>query len=138
MAWSPDLIDLSNDVKVCITSSPVLARFDPSKLTFLKTNWSAEYMGYILMQPTTDDASTKAAILLQTGGPGLFDTNKSGARLQHIAFGSRCCTGLEKQYHSFVRKIACSRWSISQNRRFLWGAHFYWLCDCKVMKDILE
>ena len=38
MVWSPDLIELFNDIKICITSSPVLARFDPSKLTFLKTN----------------------------------------------------------------------------------------------------
>ena len=96
MAWSPDLIELFNDMKICITSSPVLARFDPSKLTFLKTDWSTEGMGYILMQPASDEASSKAAVILENGGPCMFDITKLGARLQTVAFGSRCCTGLEK------------------------------------------
>ena len=35
-AWTSELSTLFNDLKVCITRSPVLARFDPSKLTFKK------------------------------------------------------------------------------------------------------
>ena len=50
MAWTPDLISLFNELKTGITSSPVCARFDPLKPTFLKTDWSAEGMGWILMQ----------------------------------------------------------------------------------------
>ena len=34
MAWTPELIDLFNNIKVCITSSPVLARCDPDKPIF--------------------------------------------------------------------------------------------------------
>ena len=90
------------------------------------------------MQPSTDKTSTKATTPLQTGGPCMFDTTKSGARLQPIAVGSRWCTGLEKQYHSFVREVACDRWVISQNRIFLRGDHFYWLCDCNATKEMLE
>ena len=41
-----------------VTVSPVLARFDPLKPTFLKTDWSAEGMGWILMQPTDYVEST--------------------------------------------------------------------------------
>ena len=44
-AWKPDLIKLFEDIKVCITSSPVLARYNPSEPTFLKTDWSAKGMG---------------------------------------------------------------------------------------------
>ena len=93
MAWSLDLIEIFNDMKICITSSLVLARFDPSKLIFQETDWSMEGMGYILMQPTTDEVSTKAAILLHNGGPCLFDTD---ARLKTVVFESRFFTGLEK------------------------------------------
>ena len=95
-------------------------------------------MGYILMQPANDKASIEATVLLLKTGECLFDTTKSGARLQPILFGSRCCTGLERQYHSFVGEAACGRWAISKNRRYLWGTHFYWLCDCKPMSEVLE
>ena len=44
MAWPPNLVKLFGDITVSITSSPVLARYDPSKPTFLKSDWSAEGM----------------------------------------------------------------------------------------------
>ena len=95
MAWFLKLVELFKDIKTAITSSPVLARYDPSKTTFLKSDWSAEGIGYILMQPANDKASVEATGLLLKTGECLFDTTKSGARLQPILFGSRCCTGLE-------------------------------------------
>lgn len=56
-----------------------------------------------------------------------------------MAFGSRSCTDTERAFHSFVGETACGRWSISQNRRFLWGNHFYWMCDCSAVKqEVLE
>ena len=36
----------------------MLARFDPDKPVFLKTDYSAEGMGWILMHPATDPEST--------------------------------------------------------------------------------
>ena len=33
--WTPELTELFFDLKTCITSLPALARFDPSKSTFL-------------------------------------------------------------------------------------------------------
>ena len=45
IAWSPSLLQLFQDIKTCITSSPVLARYDHDKPVFLKTDWSAEGMG---------------------------------------------------------------------------------------------
>jgi len=74
MAWSPSLIDLFQDIKVCITSSPVLARYDPSKPTCLKTDQSAHGMGYILIEPTNDTASIVATAILIKTGECLFDT----------------------------------------------------------------
>ena len=45
IAWTPDIVSRFEELKVTITSSPVLDRFDPLKPTFLKTDWSAEGMG---------------------------------------------------------------------------------------------
>ena len=125
LAWTQELIQLFNDIKLCIISSPVLARYNPDKPTFLKTDWSAEGMGWILMQPADDSISVAATKTLLSGGKCLFDLTKSGARLQPISFGSRACTGLERRYHSFVGEAACGRWAISQNKLYLWGSHFY-------------
>ena len=30
------------------------------------------------------------------------------------------------------------RWAIGQCRRYLWGGHFYWLCDCNSLKELLD
>ena len=68
MAWSPALMQLFKDIKTCITSLPVLNIYDPDKPTLLKTDWSAEGMGFILMQPANDKVSTKVtANLLKSG-----------------------------------------------------------------------
>ena len=37
----------------------------------------------------------------------------------------------------FDFEVACGRWAIGQNRKYLWGAHFWWLCDCKTIREIL-
>ena len=113
-------------------------RYDPSVPIFLKTDWSAEGMGYILMQPSQDKVSQAALQQLMAGGECLFDLTTKGARLQPIAFGSRACTLMESKLHSFTGEAACGRWAIAQNRRYLWGAHFYWLCDCLAIKEIID
>ena len=76
MAWSPELVELFRYAKVCITSLPILARYDPSKSTFLKTDWSVEGMVYILMQPTNDEKSIEATTLLIMTSKCVFDTTK--------------------------------------------------------------
>jgi len=70
----------------------VLSRFDTSRPTFLKTDWSSEGMGWILMQPVSDIESQAATTKLLTTGECLFDLSKYGARLKPIAFGSRSYT----------------------------------------------
>ena len=73
MGWKPELIILFKELKVGITSSPVLPRFDPEKPTFLKKDWSAEVMGWILMQPADEKESTKAMQLLKRTNECQFD-----------------------------------------------------------------
>ena len=59
MDWTPDLISLIEELKVTITSSPVLGRFNSLNPTFLKIDWSVEGTEWILMQPEDDIESTK-------------------------------------------------------------------------------
>ena len=123
---------------MCITSVPVLARFDTTRPTFLKTDWSSEGMGWILMQPSNENETQAASKQLLVSGEYLFDLSKQGARLQPIAFGSRSCTLVERRFHSFTGKAASGRWSIEQNRKYLWGSHFWWICDCSSVKEVLK
>ena len=83
MAWTPALISIFEELKVTITSSPMLARFDPLKPTFLKIDWSAEGMGWILMQPADDIESTKATkSLLKCGKCYVqFDLDREHAQI---------------------------------------------------------
>ena len=48
-SWTPALIKLFADLKVCITSSPVLARYDTTRPIYIKTDWSSEGMEWILI-----------------------------------------------------------------------------------------
>ena len=90
------------------------------------------------MQPADDKESIKTMKNLACTGICLFDLSKNGARLKPITFGSRSCTINEKYFHSFTGEAACGRWSIDQNRRFLWGCHFWWICDYSIVKEVLE
>ena len=125
LAWTKELTELFKYIKFSITSSPVLAWFNPSKITFLKTDWSSEGMGWVLMQPDNDDVSTKAATNLKSSGICEFDLAFNGAQLKSVAFGLRGCNDNKRNFHSFIGKGACGRWAIAQNRKYLWGCHFY-------------
>lgn len=106
IAWSPERITLFEELKVILTSLLVLARFDPEKPTFIKTDWVAEGIRWILIQPADDTESTKATKLLLETGECLFDLCKDGPRLQPVQSGSRSCTDFERKYHSFVGEAA--------------------------------
>ena len=91
-------------------------------------------MGFILMQPANDDTAAAALHLLQTTDDVPFDQFMDAGRLQPIRFGSRRCLDNEQHYHSFTGEVSSGRWAFNANRRFLWGAHFYWICDCNSVK----
>jgi hypothetical protein len=90
------------------------------------------------MQPDNSASSIQTLHHLRSEGTCKFDITMHGARLRAIHFGSRGCTDRERHFNSFVREAAYGHWSISQNRKFLWGAEFFWLCDCSAMREILE
>ena len=45
---------------------------------------------------------------------------------------------MESKYHSFTGKVEVGQWEIGQNRQFLCGCFFYWICYCYALKDIIE
>jgi len=124
--WTPDLIDTFHTMKVSITSSPCLARYDSTKPCCLKTDWSANGMCWILMQPDNSSASITAMATWHDTSVCSFDSTMGGARLQPLRMGSRQGEEKERCMHSFVGEAACARWAISQNRRYLWGTYFFW------------
>ena len=95
-------------------------------------------MGWILMQPSDDAESLTATKILKSTGVCHFELTKVGARLKPIAFGSRSCHDNEVNFHSFTGEAASGRWAIGQNRNYLWGNHFYWMCDCSAVREVLE
>jgi hypothetical protein len=101
-------------------------------------DWSACAFGFILMQPDDSPESANALSHLLLSGECCFDLALKGAHLRPIQFGSRRCTPQEQNYHSFVGEAAVGHWAINQNRKYLWGVSFYWLCNCSGVKEILE
>ena len=98
-AFTSELQEIFLDLKNSITFSPVLSRYDPDKPTFLKTDWSADSMAWILMQPAEDDESTKAAAHLGKTGECLFDMDLNRARIKPSSYGSRAYTNRERHFH---------------------------------------
>ena len=87
--WSTELRELFYLCKTNLTTSPALARFDLNKLTFLNTDWSAEEMGYILLQPDDSDEAIAATKLLSTTEECLFDLLPNSPRLRVVTYNSR-------------------------------------------------
>ena len=90
------------------------------------------------MQPDNSPESLAAILHLESTGACLFDCKRFGPRLMPIIFNSSTNFDHEKYYYSFVGEIACGCWAISRLRKYLWGTLFYWLCDCKAIKEIIE
>ena len=106
MGWTPSLVQLFFDCKSNLIT-PLLLRYDSSRPTFLKRDWSAGGMGYILMQ-TDDSPDSLAAIKhLAATDECVFDVSLDSPRLRPVLFGSRFDISYKCDYHSFVEEIAC-------------------------------
>jgi hypothetical protein len=75
---------------------------------------------------------------LKAGEDNPFDTATTGARLRPVCFGSQKCDPNERHYHSSVDEAAAGRWAIGKCKRFIYGGHFFWLCDCDAVKDVVH
>ena len=109
MAWSPTLNGLFSQYKSNILTSPLLFRYDSSKSVFLKTDWSATGMGFIVMQLDNSPESLESFQHLSKTGEWHFDFDLQRARLYPVTFGSCSNQKFKEHYHSFVDEITCCR-----------------------------
>ena len=65
MAWTSDIISLFHELKFSINSYPIVSCFDPEKLAYWKTDWSAEGIVWILMQLADDEEYQNATAHLK-------------------------------------------------------------------------
>ena len=86
MAWTPYLITSFDNYKHHLVSSPLLLHYDSSKPAFLKIDWSAGGMGYILMQADDSPQSLKAVQMLENTEDCLFNLSLDGLRLRPVFF----------------------------------------------------
>eukprot|EP00957_Ditylum_brightwellii_P066131 5018059-Ditylum_brightwellii.AAC.1 len=78
----------------------MLARPDPTQRFYLKTDWSKEGMGAVLLQADDSPDARAAEEEEQKGGKCEFDRSLGGLKLRPVAFISRKTqTGLEKSAH---------------------------------------
>ena len=89
MSWSPCNISLFVACKPNIVSSPLLLRYDSFKLVFLKTDWSAHGMWYILTQSDNCSESLRALKPLENSSDCTFELSLEGPRLHSVLFESR-------------------------------------------------
>ena len=87
----------------------MLVKCNSSLPIFLKTNWSAAGMGFIIIQPARYKVSIEVLRNLKKTGDNKFNFSLEGPRLRHILLGSRKCTEIESHYHSFVSDVTTSR-----------------------------
>ena len=73
MYWTPQLITLFEPLKERVILSPVLYQFDSNTKIFLKTDWSAKGMIWILMQPADDKESLQSEKSIINIGGFKFD-----------------------------------------------------------------
>ena len=119
LSWNLSLIALFNDCKNYIVSSLLLLWHDRSKPSFIKINWSAGGMGYILMQADDSSKSVAAIPLLEDKGECTLNSSLDGPRLWPVFFDTRSSQPFEIHYHSFISEFACGRWAISCCRKYL-------------------
>jgi hypothetical protein len=91
--WTQECDDLLVCQKEDILEIPLLARADSTNCFYLKTDWSKDIMGTILLQAEDSDVNATTVLSEEAGGPCLFGRAKSGLRLRPIMFFSRRCQG---------------------------------------------
>jgi len=82
--WSKEAAAAWDNMRHAVLKDPCLRRYDHRKLLVLRTNFSAEGMGYVACQPADDEASQSAMHKCRQGGTFDFMTKDSTAQLHPV------------------------------------------------------
>ncbi len=126
------------DLKEAIVSDPCVQRFDYHRLCVLRTNFSLQGFGYVLLQPENDAASTQAMQDYRKGKGFFFMTKGSMAILRPVCFGSRRTRGNEVRLHSYLDEGFSGDYAINKCRQYIFSQRFVWVTDCYTIKFILS
>ena len=129
---------LLDELREDVLSEPVLARPDPDRRFYLKTDWSKHGMGATLLQAEDTPEARAAEEAEARGEPCSFDKTRSGVRLKPITFISRRTTASEEDWHSHIGEAATGRWAMQKLKKWLLGSRFTWLADCSGLKRFFK
>jgi hypothetical protein len=136
--WMPEVQATFNDLRGLILCNPCLRRFDPLKITILRTDFSAKGFGYVVCQSDNGKTSLALASQFMSGNGFHFLTKKDGRALYPVAFGSRRARRNEKFLHSYLREGFCGDWAMNKVCHMCYGRRFVWVTSCYAVKFILS
>jgi hypothetical protein len=87
--WTPTARKTFDDLRNSILCDPCLRRFNPKKLTVLRTEFSAKGFGYVVCQADDDNVSLALASQFMSGNSFHFLTKTNSGVLYPVAFGSQ-------------------------------------------------
>ena len=100
-SWNSEAQNTFDELRKAVLSDPCLRRYDPSKLTILRMDFSAKGFGYVVCQPGNNDVSLDLVSQFMSGNGFHFLTNKGNGVLYPVAFGSRRARGNERFLDSY-------------------------------------
>ena len=90
----------------------------------LRTDFSAKGFSYVLLQPGSNEVSTKAAKDYLDGKGFTFMTKDSKAILHPVCFGARRTRGNEIRLHSHLGEVFSGDYTINKCRSYVFGQRF--------------
>jgi hypothetical protein len=112
--WTPEAQITFDNLWGSILCDPCLWRFDPRKLTILRTDFSSKGFGYVVCQPNDDNASLALASQFMSGNGFHFLSKDNECVLHLVAFGSRRTRGNEKFLHSYFGEGFSGNWAMNK------------------------
>lgn len=96
-----------DQIKIALTSQPILKIYDNWKKRVLQCDASNDYIGGVLLQEENDDM------------------------LHPVAHCSRKLLDRETRYHICQKEMLSIVWSCNRLYKYLYGSHFYIHADCQ-------
>jgi hypothetical protein len=137
-SWNSEAQNTCDELRKAVLSDPCLRRYDPSKLTILRTDFSAKGFGYVVCQPGDDHVSLDLVSQFMSGNGFHFLTNKGNGVLYPVAFGSHRARRNERFLHSYLGEAFCGDFAMNKFRHMCYGRRFVWVTDCYAVKFIMS